>query len=64
VTVSIYNMLGQEVRRLVNEEQRQGFHQITWNGRNGFGNPVGSGVYFYRISAGSFVSSKKMLLLK
>jgi flagellar hook assembly protein FlgD len=41
-----------------------GNHSVTWDGRNGRGEPVASGVYFYRIEADDFVKTKKMLLLK
>ena len=72
VTLSIYNSLGQEVRRLVDLEQPAGYHIVTWNGRDQKGKPVPSGVYHYRLqvgdpSAGSgqgFVSTKKMIMAK
>jgi hypothetical protein len=59
VQVTIYNLLGQEMEKLVNEKQNAGYYQVAWNGKN-----MASGVYFYHISAGSFVKTKKMLLLK
>ncbi len=64
VTLKVYNLLGQEVRLLVNARQEAGFHTIIWNGRNVAGRSVSSGVYFYRIEAGEFTKAKKMLLLK
>jgi len=64
VVMKVYNVLGQEVRTLVNTEMRAGFHSMIWDGRNSAGVRVASGVYIYRIKAGKFVTSKKMLLLK
>ena len=59
VLLTIYNIRGYEVLRLVESEQLAGYHQITWNATN-----VASGIYFYRIQVGDFVQSRKMLLLK
>ncbi len=64
VTLKIYNVLGEEVATLVNRKESAGFKEISWNGKNNRGIQVGSGIYFYRIEAGNFVKSKKMLLLK
>jgi len=64
VSIKIYNMLGQEVRTLVNEQRPAGSYNITWDGRNNFGEQVSSGAYIYRIVAGSFITAKKMILLK
>lgn len=64
VTLKIYNVLGQEVRTLVNEVRQAGIHKILWNGTDNNGKSVASGVYFYRINADDYVSSKKLLLLK
>ncbi len=64
VTLKIYNVTGQLVRTLVNDNQNAGYYTIQWNGLNNAGEQVSSGVYFFRLEAGSFVSFKKMLLLK
>ncbi len=64
VTISIYNILGQEVKTLVNTSMSVGDHVTHWNGTDQAGERVASGIYFYRIKADDFVSSKKMLLLK
>lgn len=64
VTISIYNLLGQHVRILVDEEKRLGSYAVTWDGLNSAGNPVSSGIYLYRFQAGDHVESKKMSLLK
>lgn len=64
VSLKIYNILGQEVATLVDADQPAGIRSVIWNGKNALGFPVGSGVYFYRIEAGDFAKSRKMLLLK
>ncbi len=65
VTIEIYNILGQRVRRLVRGEQKEaGLHSVRWNGRNDLGRPVGSGMYFYRIDAGDFTEVRKMVRIR
>ena len=64
VMLSIYNSLGQEMRRLVDREQPAGYHLVTWNGRDQNGKPAPSGVYHYRLQVGDFVSTKKMIMAK
>jgi hypothetical protein len=64
VTLSIYNIVGQEVIRLVDRTESQGYYQVQWNGKNSFGNDIASGLYFYRITAGEFVDVKKLLFVK
>ena len=64
VKVAIYNVLGQKVRLLTNDQFNAGNHVINWDGRDDNGNIVPTGVYVYRIKAGSFIASKKMLLMK
>jgi hypothetical protein len=64
VTLKVYNLLGQEVKTLVDEVQEAGFRTVEWDSRNNGNGLVGSGVYFYELRAGSFVQERKMLLLK
>lgn len=64
VTITVFNVLGQEVARLVDQEQIAGVHTATWNGCDASGNPVSTGVYLYRLTAGDFTEARKMLLLK
>jgi glycosidase len=64
VTLKIYDLLGREIETLVSEELDNGVYIVDWNGDNNFGEKVSSGIYFYRIEAGSFINSMKMLLLK
>jgi len=64
VTLKIYNVLGQEIKTLINDEQQPGNYQIIWDGTNNYNIRVSSGVYIYQIRAGSFVQAKKMILLR
>jgi hypothetical protein len=63
-TLKIYNVLGEMVRTLVDEPMSPGAHQTIWDGKDGQGDEVASGVYFYRLKAGEFRQTKKMVLLK
>ncbi len=65
VSLKIYNLLGEEVAALVDDEQKAaGYHLTIWDGRGKNGNVVASGVYVYRMRAGSFVMTKKLALVK
>jgi len=64
VTVDIYNLKGQKVKSLVNENQEAGKHSIIWRGDNNQGKQVSSGTYFYRIKSAGQEVVKKMLLMK
>lgn len=64
VRLTVYNMLGQKVRTLVSSRQVAKSYRVTWDGTDDNGLDVPSGVYFYNIQAGSFVSTKKMILMK
>lgn len=64
VQLTIYNLLGQKVRTLVDEEMEAGYKSISWNGIDDFGNVAAAGVYIYEIHAGSFAATKKMVMLK
>ncbi|MBE0539158.1 MAG: T9SS type A sorting domain-containing protein [Ignavibacterium sp.] len=59
VKLTLLNILGEELTVLVKEEQDKGYHKVDFNGSN-----LSSGVYFYRLQAGSFVQTRKMILLK
>ena len=64
VTVNVFNVLGQKVRTLVNGPRDAGTYDVEWNGQSDDGRAVASGMYFYKITAGSFVQTRKMLLTK
>jgi hypothetical protein len=65
VSLKVYNVAGQLTRTLVNDMKTPGqVHTATWDGRNDAGQSVSSGVYFYKLVAGDFVQTKKMVLLK
>jgi len=59
VTLSVFNTLGQQVATLVNETQAAGYHEVKFDGSN-----LASGVYFYRLTAGYFVATNRLLLLR
>jgi len=59
VVIKVFDILGNEIEKLVNEEKQTGTYEITWHAEN-----LPSGVYFYRLQAGDFVKTKKMVLMK
>jgi hypothetical protein len=64
VTLTVYDILGNEVATLVNEEKNAGNYQIDFNSHPGVSGNLTSGIYFYKLQAGKFIETKKMLLLK
>ena len=64
VRISIYNLLGQEIKTLVNASQKAGLHTIQWNGKDVNGLEVPAGLYFYKMEAGKFNDMKKMFFIK
>ncbi|MGB3480210.1 MAG: T9SS type A sorting domain-containing protein [bacterium] len=64
VRLSIYNTAGQEVRTLVNTDQKPGFYTAHWNGKDQEGKKTASGVYFYRLATEDYSSTKKLLILR
>ena len=64
VTLTIYNIMGQEVTTLSNSMLQAGFHSVRWDGTNGLGEQVSTGLYFYRLSSPAFTSTKKMIMVK
>lgn len=64
VSITVYNIKGQKVKQLVNDQLSAGKHSVVWNGKGSSGKTAASGIYFYKLSAGKETSMKKMLLLK
>ena len=64
VSLKIYNITGQLVYTLVNEQKSEGKHAVQWNAKNNSGNKVAAGTYFYRIVAGAHTQTGKMLLME
>ncbi len=64
VTLTIYNILGQVVRKWPTEFRTMGSHTVQWDGRSDSGTDVATGVYFYRLIADEFIETKKMVLMK
>ncbi|KPL06398.1 hypothetical protein AMJ71_09815 [candidate division TA06 bacterium SM1_40] len=64
VSLRIYDVRGAFVRALVNEELGAGHHRASWDGRDGRGHRVGSGIYFCRIEAGDFTETRRMVILR
>ncbi|MCH8942638.1 MAG: T9SS type A sorting domain-containing protein [Bacteroidetes bacterium] len=64
VVIKVYDIIGREVKTLVNTEKSPGIYNVQWNGDNNFGSKVATGIYIYRVIAGNFTQVKKMILLK
>jgi hypothetical protein len=64
IRVDIFNILGQKVRTLLDDQKTPGYYSINWNGENDFGEAVNSGIYLLKLSSEKYSSAKKMVLLK
>jgi hypothetical protein len=64
VNLYVYNLLGQRVKTLVDEYQSAGRKTVRWDGTDDNGCKLASGIYFYRIKAGEYTETKKMILMK
>jgi subtilisin family serine protease len=64
VSIKIFNSVGELVKTLSEKDMTEGYHSIEWDATNDYGNKLSSGMYLYRIQAGNFVETKKMILLK
>ncbi len=62
--LEIYNMLGQKIKTLIDQNQVAGSHRVVWNGKNESGEAVASGIYLYRIQSDNFTATKRMLLIR
>ncbi|MCP4631920.1 MAG: S8 family serine peptidase [candidate division Zixibacteria bacterium] len=64
VSLTVYNIIGQEVVKLVDTEQSAGRYEVVWDGRSNSGEKISSGIYFYRLNTNDNFAIKKMLLMK
>ena len=64
VNITIYDMMGRQVKTLINQTQDTGYRSVIWDATNDYGKPVSAGIYLYQIQAGEYMQTKKMVLLK
>ena len=64
VAIMIYDLMGREVRTLVNSVEQAGYKTVLWDSKDSYGQPVSGGIYIYHIQAGEYSQTKKMVLLK
>jgi flagellar hook assembly protein FlgD len=64
VKITIFDLLGQQIKILFNEQQQGGSYQISWDGRDGQGRPVAAGIYFYHLHVGQTTYVKKMVMIE
>ena len=64
VFLSIFNVNGQFITKLVNEKQKAGTYKVEWDGRDLYGNQMASGIYFYMLKTSEFSETRKMTLIK
>jgi hypothetical protein len=64
VSLKIYNVAGQVVRELASGKQKPGYYKASWDGKDGSGRQVSSGIYFYRLDAGGFTKTNKLVVVR
>ena len=64
VTIDIFDLRGQKIRSLINQNINAGYHSVVWDGNDESANPISSGVYLYRILTDEFVNTRKMILMR
>jgi hypothetical protein len=62
--ITIYDLLGNEVKTLIDREQSMGFKRVVWDGTNKYGSKASAGIYLYRLTTDNFISTRKMILVK
>ena len=62
--IVVYDIMGRQIKNLIGENMKAGYHTIAWNGKNDSGNNVSAGVYLCTLSTSSFTKTIKLLLLK
>lgn len=63
-TLTIYNLLGQQIRTLVNSKMAAGSHEMRWDGLDDYGLPVSAGIYLYQLKSGDFKETKQLALVR
>jgi len=64
VSLKVYNIAGQEVKTLVNEDKKVGSYEVKWDGRDNQGNKVSNGVYLYKMTSGEFSATHKVMIIR
>ncbi|MCK4965588.1 T9SS type A sorting domain-containing protein, partial [bacterium] len=64
VTLTIYNVIGQKIKTIVDKEKQPGYYSVKWDGTNDLGQKAASGIYIYRLQADNYIAAKKMIFLK
>lgn len=64
VTIVVYNLFGQEIKTLLAQNKHAGYHTVSWDGRNEMEQKVSSGIFFYKVDAGKYTVTRKMILIK
>ena len=64
VRIDVFNLLGQRVHRLLDEQRAPGLHKVRWTGTDDRGSPVSSGVYFYRLTTGEVAETRRCMLIR
>jgi hypothetical protein len=64
VSLKIYDLSGRIVKTLIDKSMKAGYHKVSWDGKSNSGTKVRSGIYFYRLEAGSFKSTQKLIFLR
>jgi hypothetical protein len=64
VNLRVFNLAGQVVQTLVDGREQPGFKNVSWNGKDGSGRALASGVYFYRLEAGAYSATRKAVFLR
>ena len=64
VKITVYDVLGNIIKNILNKEQSPGFKTVQWDATNNQGEPVSAGLYIFSIEAGDFRQTRKMILLK
>jgi hypothetical protein len=64
VKITVYNVLGEKISVLFDDSKNPGYYQLKWDGKNKHGNTCATGIYFYKMEAGDYIKTKKMILIR